>query len=167
MEINNRTLAIRSYFLRRSKEFLSTIVTALVSELYTWFLSVPTRSILLLLSLILYWNISGEWGFPFDELDLRLLAKCYLDHSRIEMPQLRDNLPGTNWAKSFLKRHAKSLSLRTASNISRKRAAVSKPILDEFFENAKDDLEGRSLCNTQPYLRRLTNENEKSNFSPL
>lgn len=39
-------------------------------------------------------DLVGTWGFPFDEPDIRYLAKSYLDHKPIEMPKLNENLPG-------------------------------------------------------------------------
>lgn len=89
------------------------------------------------LTFVTYLNLVSSWGFPFDEMDLRYLAQSYLDEKHIEMPQLNNNFPGTDWAKNFLKRHATELSSRTASNIHRKRAAITPAILDEFFHNAE------------------------------
>lgn len=89
---------------------------------------------------VTFLNLVSLWGFPFDEMDLRYLAKGYLDEKRIEMPQLRENLPGVDWVKNFLRRHKGKLSSRTASNIHRKRAAVTPAMLDEFFTNAHVDL---------------------------
>lgn len=82
----------------------------------------------------------SNWGFPFDEYDLRRLANGYLEEKQIEMPQLKENMPGVDWAKNFFKRHNKELAGRTATNISRKRAAVTSEILDEFFDNAEAEL---------------------------
>lgn len=87
-----------------------------------------------------YINSVGDWGFPFDQMDLRYLAKHYLDSRHIEKPQLQNNLPGVDWAKSFLMRHKNEISSRLASNISRKRAAVSEERLREFFQHTEADL---------------------------
>lgn len=82
----------------------------------------------------------GEWDFLFTPLDLRYMAKYYLDDHRIEQPQLVDNLPGKYWGMKFMERHKEKLSFRIASNISRQRAAVTKSKLDEFFQNAEEVL---------------------------
>lgn len=94
-------------------------------------------------------NLVSEWSFPFDEYDLRMLAKMYLDERRIEIPQLKDNFPGVDWAKHFMKRHKGQISGRLASNISRRRAAVTASILDEFFMEATDikDVPPQNLIN--------------------
>ena len=43
--------------------------------------------------------VVAEQGFPFSNLDLWLMVKVYLDQ-----------IPGENWARSFLKCHAKELT---------------------------------------------------------
>lgn len=68
------------------------------------------------------------------------MAKFYLNEKRIEMPQLKENLPGVDWTKHFLRRHLKELSSRTASNIHRKRVAITPDLLDKFFNNDHEDL---------------------------
>lgn len=97
-----------------------------------------------------YLNLVGSWGFPFDDMDLRYLAKYYLDGKHIEMPQLNENMPGVDWAKNFMKRHASEISARTASNIHRKRAAVTPEMLNEFFRNAEvslKDIDPQNIIN--------------------
>ena len=65
-------------------------------------------------------NAVSEWGFPFDTLDLRLMAKGYLDRQGRNCPQLRGNLPDRDWAQNFLKRQKCNVTQRLSANISTK-----------------------------------------------
>jgi hypothetical protein len=134
-----------------------------------------------------YINLVGAWGFPFNEYDIRLLAKGYLDEKQIEMPQLHGNMPGVDWVKNFVERHKDQISLRQATNISRQRAKVTPAIIDEFFANAEEELKNcppENIMNydetclsddpgtkTFVYKRgtkhpeRIVNNNPKSNIS--
>lgn len=75
----------------------------------------------------------ADWGFPFDNSDLRYLVRLYLDKQGRKVPQFKENYPGDNWLKSFMKRHKTDLSIRMCQNIARKR-------VDEYFTNLKDVL---------------------------
>ncbi|KAF2893527.1 hypothetical protein ILUMI_12638 [Ignelater luminosus] len=46
----------------------------------------------------------AKWGFPLNTLDLRLSEKAYLDRIG-KNSRFKNNLPGYDWAKGFLKRH--------------------------------------------------------------
>ena len=84
----------------------------------------------------------AQWGFPFSTLDLRLIAKAYLDEKKVKHPRLQNNLPGVEWARSFLNRHKKELSLRTANNIKRARASVDSKTLGEYHDEVSKTLSG-------------------------
>lgn len=66
----------------------------------------------------------AEWGFPLTRLDIRLLAKSYLDKDGRIVPIFQNNLPGEEWVDGFLKRNI-NLQLRMARNIPARRAKVS------------------------------------------
>ena len=70
--------------------------------------------------------VVGEWGFPFSSLDLRLLVKSYLDRSSRRIKRFKENLPGLEWARSFLKRHKKEIRPHISQNIKTKRAEMNK-----------------------------------------
>lgn len=55
----------------------------------------------------------SEWGFPFSTLDLRLIVKGYLDKTSRKLKCFKDNIPGNDWARSFLKCHHKEIGRRT------------------------------------------------------
>ena len=52
--------------------------------------------------------------------------------------KLSKNVPGDDWASSFVKCH--SLTNRIATNIRRKRAAISKEQLQQYFDNIDIEL---------------------------
>jgi len=81
------------------------------------------------------------YGFPVDEMDLRFIVKAYADRKGIRIRQFRNNLPGTDWMKSFIKRHTE-LTVCLASNIKRKRAEVSPTVINEYFDNLTAELNG-------------------------
>lgn len=84
-------------------------------------------------------NQLGEWKVPLTLFELRLLVKNYLDLSG-DHSKFVDNMPGRDWARSFLKRHG--LLLRFASKIKRNRCAVSKEEIESFFTNLTVSLDG-------------------------
>ena len=76
----------------------------------------------------------SEFEFPVDESDFRFIVKDYLSFQNKTIPQFRNNVPGLEWSKLFLKRHP-MLTLRLAANIKRYRAAVNEKTLSKFIEN--------------------------------
>jgi len=78
--------------------------------------------------------LCGSWGYPLTVLDLKLVVKGYLDRRGEVEPRFKENLPGDEWTRSFLKRHHGSLSQRICQNIKRNRAAVSHATINAFFD---------------------------------
>ncbi|RVE48495.1 hypothetical protein evm_006806 [Chilo suppressalis] len=66
----------------------------------------------------------ADWVFPLTALDLRMIAKAYLDKQGKNITKNSNNLPGHDWALSVLKRHKDDFSQRVASNIKKARAKV-------------------------------------------
>ena len=81
------------------------------------------------LSLVNCIQTCGSWGYPLSMLDIRLFVKGYLDSRGITLKRFKNNFPGHDWAKSFLKRHHEAINERMCQNIKRSRAAVSPTIL--------------------------------------
>ena len=82
----------------------------------------------------------GEWGYPMDTFDLRLIVKSYLDKQGLQINKFKNNMPGKDWARSFLKQHKSKLAERMCQNIKRNRAAVSPSIIEKYFENLSDTI---------------------------
>ncbi|KAA0184225.1 hypothetical protein HAZT_HAZT004487 [Hyalella azteca] len=47
----------------------------------------------------------SDYGFPLQPMDLRIIVKSYLDSEGCTVPMFSMNLPGPDWALSFIKRH--------------------------------------------------------------
>ena len=83
----------------------------------------------------------GEWGFPLGVLELRMLVKAYLDRRGCVVQKFQDNLPGQDWARSFLRRNKKELTTRLSTNIKHDRAKVSPTVIKEYFSHLGNTLE--------------------------
>ena len=84
--------------------------------------------------------ILSEWGFPFSKLDLRLVVKSYLDKSDRIIKKLKNNIPGEEWARSFLKRHSQRIRSRTCQNIKTSRADLTSETFVQYFNNLREVL---------------------------
>ena len=85
----------------------------------------------------------AAYGFPMTSFDLRCVVKSYLDRTGRKVPVFRnENLPGRDWAMSFLKRHKDVLAERVAKNITYARAATDNQVIDAYFEHLEKELEG-------------------------
>lgn len=67
----------------------------------------------------------SDYGYAFDDLELRLFVKSLLEKAGGTVPQFKDNTSGVEWGYAFLKRYEDLLTKHTCQNISRKSAAVS------------------------------------------
>ena len=83
----------------------------------------------------------GDWGFPVDMLDLRLLVKNYLEARGRTVRKFRNNLPGPDWLKSFMQRRRAIITPRLCQNICRKRAEITPGNIDNYFENLRVTIE--------------------------
>ena len=92
----------------------------------------------------------SSFGFPVDVFDLRCIVNSYADRKGMNIRQFKRNLPGKDWARSFLDRN-KELTVRFASNIKRKRANVGKTVIEEYFDNISPELEGVPPTNIWNY----------------
>ena len=93
--------------------------------------------------------LQSEWGFPVDYLDLRLIAKAYLDNSNRIILKFAQNLPSEDWVRSFVKRN--NLTTRLCQNISRKRSQVSPEIIEKYFNNLAQTIDGVPPQNIMNY----------------
>jgi len=78
---------------------------------------------------------ASDWGFPFEKEDVKMLVKSYLDRAGKALKPFKNNLPGDIWYKNFIKRHSTALKSRLWENIKRSRAAVSRKVVNEYFDN--------------------------------
>jgi len=93
----------------------------------------------------------AEWGYPMDSMDLRMIVKHICDKKGTVIKRFKDNMPGKEFALSFLKRHAKSITPRICQNIKRARAALSPEQIDNYFNNLEVSIEGVPSSNIINY----------------
>lgn len=86
----------------------------------------------------------GEWGYPLSAFDLRCFVKYYLDRDGTVVKRFTNNLPGRDWAVSFMTRHKEKLSQRTCQNIKRSRASVSQTTVNSYFDELEKSVNGIS-----------------------
>lgn len=82
----------------------------------------------------------SEYGFPVDEFDFRMVVKNYLSKKGCTVAQFKNNIPGYEWCKLFLKRHP-VLTTRCSANIKKVRAAVTYEVLEEYLDNLSSIVE--------------------------
>lgn len=82
-------------------------------------------------------KIVSEWGFPFDNIDLRVCVRTMLNMQGRKILLFKENMPSRDWAQSFLKRHSSEITRRRAQNIKLVRASLSTEDVSEFFSNIK------------------------------
>jgi hypothetical protein len=92
------------------------------------------------LSIVHHMIIVSDWGFPFSKADLCQLVKIYLDKSKRNVDQFKDNYPSLEWAVRFLERHKKQLTERVCQNIKLSRAALTVEGLNVYFDNLQATL---------------------------
>lgn len=80
----------------------------------------------------------SDWGFPLNRMNIRMMAKYYLDRKDKTINMFKNNVPGIDWTYSLLNRHKNSFGQRLATNIKRARAAVSRVTLGAFYENLEN-----------------------------
>lgn len=84
----------------------------------------------------------SNYGFPVNTFDLRSVVKSFLDRIGRNETRFKNNLPGNDWADSFMKRHKAILTQRIAKNISYCRAATDEQVVNNFFDNLEKELNG-------------------------
>ena len=94
--------------------------------------------------------LMGEYNYPITKRHLKDMVKAYLDQHRSRVTMFKDNRPGRNWVRSFIKRHKDRVVIRTPTNIRRSRAAVSPDDVRKYFDNLEREIAGvppRNLFN--------------------
>ena len=63
------------------------------------------------------------------------MAKAYLDKANRQVNQFKNNIPGEDWARSFLRRHSYELSRRHCQNIKSSRVEMKQEDFENYFKN--------------------------------
>ena len=82
-----------------------------------------------------------DWGYPMGSFDIQCILKYHLGREDKRIAKFKDNMPGIEWALSFLSRHKAQLSQRICQNVKRSRAKVSPRIIKEYFDELENSLE--------------------------
>lgn len=82
----------------------------------------------------------ADWGYPLDYVDLRMVVKTYLDGRGKQISKFKENMPGVDFAYSFMKRHKDTLRTRICQNIKRSRAAISATDINNYFDHLYEEL---------------------------
>ena len=93
---------------------------------------------------------SSEFGFPVGAFELGCIMKGYSDKQGLMIAQFKNDIPGNDWVRSFLKKH-KDLTVRLSSNIKHKRAEVGPIMIVEYFINITKELKNMSPENIWNY----------------
>lgn len=84
-----------------------------------------------------------SWGYSFNNLDLRMMVKDYLDKNDIVIQKFgSNNMPGVEFTHGFLKRHASEIDPRSYRNDRRSKVLISKERVNEYFNNLEVTLDG-------------------------
>ncbi|XP_029652014.1 uncharacterized protein LOC115225210 [Octopus sinensis] len=95
--------------------------------------------------------LCASWGYPMDSYDVRLIVKGYMDRRGVDVKRFKGNMPGVDWAESFLMRHKDNLRERISQNINRAQATVSQPTINSYFNNLAESLDGTHAPNIVNY----------------
>lgn len=76
-----------------------------------------------------------------DESDFRMVVRYYLQRKGVTVPKFKDNIPGFDWVKRFLRDHLE-LSVRFTQNIKKVRAGISAETITSYMEHLSKELLG-------------------------
>ena len=74
-----------------------------------------------------------DWKVPFDGYDIRCLVQSYFNSIDHQSKQFKDNMPGPDWVRLFIKRH--NLTKRISDNVKAARAEVTRDIIKSYFSH--------------------------------
>ena len=92
----------------------------------------------------------SSWGFPLTSQDLKELVKGYLDAKGVESKIFKNNMPGYEFVRGFIKRHPR-IVFRSANLIKRSRAKVSREEITQFITNFSKTAHGVPATNIFNY----------------
>jgi len=101
-------------------------------------------------SLVRHIQVVSEWGYPFSTLDMRFVAKNVLDAAGRHVKCFKKNMPSAEWARSFLARHSRELTMRTCQNIKKVRAGVTPDEVSKYFDNLSQSLKNEDGSDIPP-----------------
>ena len=82
----------------------------------------------------------ADWKVPFETYDIRCLLKQYLDRTGTIRKVFKNNMPGIDWVRGFIKRN--QLTQRISENVKAARAEVNQDIINNYFNELESSLDG-------------------------
>ncbi|KAJ8926687.1 hypothetical protein NQ314_020902 [Rhamnusium bicolor] len=83
----------------------------------------------------------ASWGFPLTQHDIKVSVKNYLDNMDKTEKRFKNNQPGADWFKKFVKRHPQ-ITVRYSENIKKVRAGMSYDTVNNYFSELKETIDG-------------------------
>lgn len=83
----------------------------------------------------------ANYGIPLSYIDIKLFVKGYLCNQKREVKRFKNNTPGDDWVRSFVKRN-RQLTQRMCQNIKRARAQLKPSEVSEYYQRLAESLEG-------------------------
>lgn len=78
-------------------------------------------------------KFAADFGIPFTKHDLCAFVQGYLNRKGIRISMFTENLPGSDWVHSFLRRHKQDLSVRLAEKMKRCRTELNEELINSYF----------------------------------
>ena len=72
-----------------------------------------------------------DWKIPFDGHDIRCLVQAYFSSVGQQSKQFKNNIPGPDWVRLFIKRH--NLAKWISDNVKAARAEVTRDVIKNYF----------------------------------
>ena len=86
----------------------------------------------------------NDWKVPFDGYDIRCLVQSYFNSVDHQSKQFKDNMPGPDWVRLFIKR--RNLTKRASHNVKAARAEVTRDIIKIYFSHLEQWIIVPSEC---------------------
>ena len=82
----------------------------------------------------------ADWKVPFDTCDIRCLLKQYLERTGTVHKVFKNNMPGIDWVRGFIKRNQLTQSI--SDNVKAARAEVNQDLINNYFNELESSLDG-------------------------
>lgn len=98
----------------------------------------------------------AENGFPMDRKDLKLFVQSYLNAKGVKIKAWKENIPGTEWIRLFLKRHETDITSRKPELLTKQRVeALTVETVEKFFEMYEKVVRENNLSNSPERIYNL------------
>ena len=76
-----------------------------------------------------------DWKVPFDGYDIRCLVQSYFNSLDHKSKQFKDNMPGSEWVRLFIKRCNLTKQISEMTNVKAARAEATTDIIKSYFSH--------------------------------